>query len=118
RLQVTPVATDGAHDVRIRFRLTNTGSRPATETAQAYVNLPAAANEPSKRLVGWQRVTLGPGEWQNVEITLTSADLRDLHLLQYWSTRSGQWTTAQGRYGISVGGSFETALTDDFTVNR
>jgi beta-glucosidase len=118
KLQVTPVVTDGANEVRIRFRLTNTGNRQATETAQAYVNLPAAANEPSKRLVGWQRVTLGPGAWQDVEITLSRADLRDLHLLQYWNADTGQWTTAQGRYEVSVGGSFDSALADDFTVNR
>jgi hypothetical protein len=61
RTEVTPSTTDGGKEVRIRFRLTNTGDRTATETAQAYVHLPAAADEPSKRLAGWRQVTLAPG---------------------------------------------------------
>lgn len=117
-LQVTPSTTDGSKEIRIRFRLTNTGGRTATETAQAYVDLPAAAHEPSKRLVGWRQVTLAPGEFRNVDITLSAADLADLHLLQYWSTASRSWQTADGEYGISVGGSFDTPLHDTIQIDH
>jgi beta-glucosidase len=48
RLQVTPVATDGRKEVRIRFRVTNTGERAGTEVAQVYVTLPAGTGEPGK----------------------------------------------------------------------
>lgn len=117
-LQVTPTTTDGSKEIRIRFRLTNTGDRTGTETAQAYVELPASTGEPSKRLVGWQQVTLAPGEFRNVEITLTAADLADLHLLEHWDTVAKDWRTADGTYGISVGTSFDTQLHDTFRIKH
>ncbi|GAA5037162.1 glycoside hydrolase family 3 C-terminal domain-containing protein [Thermocatellispora tengchongensis] len=116
KLRVTPGVTNGAREIRIGFRLTNTGRRTGTETAQAYVELPASANEPSKRLLGWKRVTLAPGESRNVQITISAADLADLHLLEYWNPATGKWTTARGSYEISVGTSFDTALKDRFTI--
>jgi beta-glucosidase len=108
--------TAGKAGVRVTFRLTNTGRRTGTETAQAYVELPAATGEPSKRLLGWQKVTLHPGQSRTVEITIDRADLEDLHLLQYWNTRNGRWTTASGTYTVSVGASFDTTLKDRFTI--
>ena len=68
KLEVTPTV-QRAKDLRIRFRVTNTGTRTGTETAQAYVELPASAGEPSKRLLGWQKVTLAPGQSRTVQIT-------------------------------------------------
>ena len=79
------VASNG--EVHIRFRLTNTGDRAGTETAQAYVKLPSAAREPFKRLVGWEHVTLQPGQFRDVDITLTQADLQDLKVLQVLERR-------------------------------
>jgi beta-glucosidase len=118
QLSVTPASTTGTGPIDIKFRLTNTGDRSGTEVAQAYVTLPASADEPSKRLVGFQRVTLEPGQSQDVTITLTAEDIADLHLLQYWDTSTRQWTTATGEYGISAGGSIDTELTDGtFTVD-
>ena len=116
-LQVTPETTNGTNEVRIRFRLTNTGERAGTEVAQAYVTLPAATGEPAKRLVGWDRVTLEPGQHRNVEITLSRADLADLHLLQYFDAAAKSWVTAPGTYGVSVGGSSATALSDTFLIH-
>ncbi|MFC4116726.1 beta-glucosidase, partial [Nonomuraea zeae] len=102
RLQVSY----GAKELRVRFRLTNTGSRAGTETAQVYVELPRAANEPSKRLLGWQKVTLAPGESRSVQVTVSADDLADLHLLQYWNAGAGKWATARGGYDVTVGTSF------------
>src|SRR5213079_2958579 len=53
--------TNGNH-VQVSFKVKNTGSRVGTEVAQIYVSLPSSANEPPKRLVGWSRVKLNPGE--------------------------------------------------------
>ncbi|MBL7259948.1 beta-glucosidase [Paractinoplanes lichenicola] len=88
-------------DVRIKVRLTNTGKRAGTEVAQAYATLPASTGEPPRRLVGFERVTLGAGQSRTVDLTLSRSDLSDLHLLQYWS---GGWKTAKGTYRVEVGG--------------
>ncbi|MFC0678747.1 beta-glucosidase [Lysobacter korlensis] len=114
--QVTPKSTNGQKEIRIRFRVTNTGDRTGTEVAQAYVELPSSTGEPSKRLVGWERVTLEPGKHANVTITLTAEDLAELHLLEYWDTQAGDWKTAKGTYEVTVGGSFDTSVASTFTI--
>jgi beta-glucosidase len=118
KLQTTPSTTDGKKEIRIRFRLTNSGTVAGTETAQAYIELPSTTGEPSKRLVGWKQLSLAPGESRNVEITLSAKDLADLHLLEYWDATTKQWTTANGTYGVSVGGSFDTALQDSLQIQH
>ena len=50
-----------AQDVRVTFEVKNTGRRAGAEIAQVYVSLPAAAAEPPKRLVAWQKIPLDPG---------------------------------------------------------
>ncbi|WP_062523020.1 beta-glucosidase [Demequina silvatica] len=115
KLQITPTSHSGTNDVRVRFRLTNTGDTAATEVAQVYLELPASAGEPSKRLAGWQRVTLEPGEHKNVQVTFTGDDLEDLRLLQYFEEASGEWTTPTGTFTVHVGGSVDTVLEDTFT---
>jgi beta-glucosidase len=115
-LQVTPVRTKHGTEIRIRFRVTNTGDRTGTETAQAYVELPARAGEPSKRLADWTEVTLRPGRHQTVQITLRPSDLKDLHLLQYWDPRSDDWRTPRGTFTVHVGGSSDTELSDTFRL--
>ena len=116
KAQVTPKSTNGQKEIRIRFRLTNTGDRSGTEVAQAYVELPASTGEPSKRLVGWERVTLEPGKHANVEIVLSAEDLAELHLLEYWDTAADAWKTAKGTYEVTVGGSIDTSVSSAFTI--
>ncbi|XVV08646.1 beta-glucosidase family protein [Actinoplanes sp. CA-131856] len=113
----TPKVTFGSHGLKIKFTIKNTGRRTGTEVAQAYVSLPAATGEPPSRLIGWERVTLAPGQKKTVEIALSRADLSDLHLLQYWNTARKSWTTAPGTYGISVGGSSDTRTKTSFRIH-
>ncbi|MBM7412402.1 beta-glucosidase [Clavibacter michiganensis] len=114
--KVTSNSTKGDKLVRIRVRVTNTGDRPGTEVAQAYVALPDPAGEPSKRLVAWQRVTLQPGQQKWVDMLLSASDLADMHLLQHWDEGSGAWVTSPGSYEVTVGSSVETAVTSSLTV--
>jgi beta-glucosidase len=116
-LQITPTTTNGEKEIRIRFKVQNTGATDGTEVAQAYVTLPSAANEPSKRLIGWQRVHLEAGETKHVQITLSPQDLADLHLLDFYNANSKKWETSSGSYTVSVGGSFDTATSDSFRVH-
>lgn len=112
-LQVTPLINSrGSRDLRIRVRLTNTGSMTGTETVQAYVALPSAAKQPSKRLLTFDKVTLRPGQSTVVDLTLTADELAEQHSLQYWNTSSNAWQTAKGIYRFSVGGSFDTSVSD------
>ncbi|MGC3994026.1 MAG: glycoside hydrolase family 3 C-terminal domain-containing protein [Propionicimonas sp.] len=113
KLQVTPLYSGkGKRDLQLRFAVTNTGRTAGTETAQAYVQLPAKAGEPAKRLLTWQKVSLKPGQTTTVQIRISAKDLAEQHLLQYWDTKAEDWRTATGVYKVTVGGSYDTTLTD------
>jgi beta-glucosidase len=107
KLRVTPRKTNGKSDVKVKFRITNTGDRAGAEAAQVYVELPAAANEPPKRLVGFKKVHLQPGETANVTIRLEP--LSSSHPFSYFAVdqtgESGEWVMAEGIYKIDVGSS-------------
>ena len=45
----------------VKYTITNTGSRRGAEASQVYLTLPPVAGEPSKRLVGFQKVDLDAG---------------------------------------------------------
>jgi beta-glucosidase len=113
-LQVTPNHVQSDKEIRVRVRVTNTGTRTGTEVAQVYLGLPTAVNEPPKRLVGWANVTLNPGEFQNVEITINpdSAD----HPLSYWDTATNSWVIASGNYTVYAGTSSRNLSSDTIQV--
>jgi beta-glucosidase len=86
------------HDVT--FMVTNTGERAGTETAEVYVALPPAAEEPPKRLVGWARVALKPGESRELTVAV------DPKYLSIYNDPQG-WKLVPGQYTFLVGGSSE-----------
>ncbi len=58
------------------FTVSNTGPRGGTEVAQVYAVLPASTGEDTyKRLVGWDRVTLAPGESKTVTVDMNQLTL-------------------------------------------
>jgi beta-glucosidase len=58
------------HRRTVSFAVKNTGKRAGTEIAEVYATLPEAAGEPFKRLVGWQRIELAPGESKTVTVAV------------------------------------------------
>ena len=52
------------------FKVTNSGQCAGTEIAEVYVQLPPSSGEHFRRLAGWQRVTLEPGESKSVTVPL------------------------------------------------
>lgn len=102
-LQVTPRKVQADKEIRVHFRVANTGSVAGTEIAQVYLSLPAGLGEPPKRLVGWARVTLEPGKHENVKVRIDPTS--SAHPLSYWDTSADSWTTAAGDYTFYVGSS-------------
>src|SRR5260370_12897146 len=60
----------------VRFTVKNMGKRTGTEIAEVYVTLPKEADESFKRLVGWKRVTLAPGESQDFTVAIDPQELQ------------------------------------------
>ena len=86
-------------NVQLSFRLTNTGSRSGSEIAEVYAALPASAAEPPKRLVGWSKVKLDPGESKNVTIEI------DPLYLSIFDVNKDGWELPAGEYTFLVGPS-------------
>jgi beta-glucosidase len=93
-LRVTP-----GTNPRVTFTVTNTGSRAGAEVAEVYASLPAAASEPPKRLVGWSKVKLNPGESKEVAVEV------DPKYLSIFNVDQNGWQLIPGGYIFLVGGS-------------
>jgi beta-glucosidase len=93
-LKVTP-----GTETTVTFTVKNTGSRAGTEIAEVYAVLPASAAEPPKRLVGWSRVKLNPGESREVSVTV------DPKYLSIYDESVDGWKLVPGSYSFMVGGS-------------
>ena len=89
-------------DLSVTFDLANTGERKGIEVAQLYLELPPSAGEPSKRLAGWARVELAPGERRRVQIA------PDPYSLRVWDSSAAKWRSPAGRYRVHVGASSRT----------
>ncbi|PYX84733.1 MAG: glycosyl hydrolase, partial [Acidobacteria bacterium] len=84
---------------RVRFTVKNTGERPGAEVAQIYASLPVGASEPPKRLVGWSKVKLEPGESKEVTVEV------EPKYLSIFNVEQNGWQLVPGEYGFMVGGS-------------
>jgi beta-glucosidase len=102
----------------VEYTLANTGTREGREASQVYLSLPQEAGEPSKRLVGFKKVSLKPGESQRVSVALDCSASNhpfsyfapaDDSSLEAWA--NGKWITPNGEFTVHVGtSSAETRL--------
>jgi beta-glucosidase len=83
----------------VSFAVKNTGTRAGAEIAQVYCSLPAAAGEPPKRLVGWSKVDLKPGESKTVTVKIEPL------FLSVFNVDKDGWEKLPGEYKFAVGGS-------------
>ena len=83
----------------VRFMVRNAGPRAGAEVAEVYVALPASANEPPKRLAGWSKVLLKPGESKEVSLSINPREL------SIYDESANAWKQLPGHYTIMVGGS-------------
>jgi beta-glucosidase len=97
-LKTTPAANARAKTT-LRFAIKNTGHRAGAEIAEVYVTLPASAEEPPRRLVGWTKVQLNAGESRNVTVEI------DPTYLQVFDEQANTWKLVPGDYVFAVGGS-------------
>ncbi len=89
-------------ETTVTFTVKNAGSRAGAEIAQVYAGLPASAGEPPKRLVGWSKVRLNPGESREVTVTV------EPKYLSIFDEASDAWKLLPGEYTIMVGGSSQS----------
>lgn len=86
----------GGQTISVAFTVKNSGARAAAEIAQVYATPPSGG---LRRLIGWRKVTLAPGESRRLDVTA------DPRLLAAFDTAAPGWRVAKGAYAISVGAS-------------
>ena len=96
------VKAEAGKGMQVTFSVSNTGQRAGAEVAQVYAVLPAASGEPFKRLIGWEKVMLAPGEAKTVTVTV------DPLYLSIFNVQKNGWELLPGDYKVYAGGSSQT----------
>ncbi len=102
-------ATPAPNDtVKVTVGVTNTGSRAGDEVVQFYVH-DDFPGDPLKRLKGFKRVNLSPGEQTIVTFALPFASL------SYWNSGTHAYVTKSGSYNLEIGNS-SAAIVDSARI--
>lgn len=102
------LAPDDTFNVSVDVK--NTGTLSGSEVVQLYINTPDAAaslERPIKRLKGFQKIQLNPGQTKTVTIPVNVSDLA------FFDEAQGKYVVDNGRYGIQIG---ETSADADIKV--
>ncbi|RBF33774.1 glycosyl hydrolase, partial [Xanthomonas oryzae pv. oryzae] len=77
------------------FEVENIGQREGAAVPQLYVTLPDGHATPL-RLIGWQKLTLKPGEKRSVQVVAEPKTLAD------FDAQARRWTIAAGTYRVQL----------------
>jgi beta-glucosidase len=110
RLNSASVSRNGSLSASVD--VTNTGGRAGDEVVQLYINDPVASiSQPVRRLRGFQRVTLEPGQTREVSFTLDRSDFG------FYDNR-GKFVVEPGPIDVYAGNSSSASMKQSFTVTR
>jgi beta-glucosidase len=98
-LRLSQAKINGVSTEQVTATVTNTGTTAGSDVAQLYLGDPAAAGEPPRQLVDYQRVTLAPGQSTQVTFDVTPRDT------WWWDQPAGGWSQTAGAYQVYVGDS-------------
>jgi beta-glucosidase len=87
-------ASQADGNLQLRFKVTNTGAVKGKDVPQLYVAPQGAKWEAPKRLAGWDKVELAPGESKEISVSV------DPRLLATFDARSKTWRIAKGAYKV------------------
>jgi len=91
------LTVSGGKTLSVSFTVRNSGARAGAAVPQAY--LTSAAGTAVRRLIGFQRITLEPGESRQVKL------VADSRLLASFDETRRQWHVKRGAYRVGVGRS-------------
>ena len=83
--------TTSDNGLTVTFKVKNTGNRAGEEIAEVYLTLPANTHEPPRRLVGWSKIALRPGEQKEVTVKV------EPQMLSVFDPDKNQWEVVPGR---------------------
>jgi beta-glucosidase len=110
QLQLSRTSMTRRGSITASVRVTNTGTRAGDEVVQLYIHDPVASlSQPVRRLRGFDRVTLQPGQSRTVTFRLDRSDVG-------FYDNSGHFRVERGRIDVYAGDSSKATLTTSFQV--
>jgi beta-glucosidase len=110
-LQLSPGSVTPHGTLTVTATLTNTGSATGTDVAQLYLHeSDTPILQPVRKLEGFQRVTLAPGQSRTVTFALNRSNLG-------YYDEQGQFTLSPGPFDVWVGDSSVGGLHGTFTLS-
>ncbi|MGA1979414.1 MAG: glycoside hydrolase family 3 C-terminal domain-containing protein [Sedimentisphaerales bacterium] len=98
QLSSSTIAENG--QVAVSVDVTNTGSVASDEVVQLYVkDVNASVKRPIKELLGFERVSISPGQTKTINFTLPASELA------FWDATSHNWFVEGGYFDVMVGSS-------------
>lgn len=97
KADVASATADGT--VHVTADVKNTGTAAGSTVVQLYVatpDSPAALQRPVKRLAGFTKVSLQPGETKHVDLTVAIPDLA------FWDDATSRYVVDNGRYDFQI----------------
>jgi beta-glucosidase len=91
--------TTSDNGLTVTFKVKNTGNRAGEETPQVYLTLPASTHEPPRRLVGWSKIALDPGEQKDVTVKV------EPQMVSIFDPDKNVWEVVPGEYKVWAGRS-------------
>ena len=99
----------GGEGLSVSFDVTNTGRRAGADTPQLYVA--AEGSAAPRRLAGWTKLTLEPGETRRVTLTAEPRILADYDTsLPGWRRAGGTWRVMVARDALDGSTAVQTTL--------
>lgn len=109
RLSAKSTALNGS--ITAAVTVTNTGKIAADEVVQLYLHQRfGSASRPIRELKGFRRVTLSPGQTQELTFTI-GRDERN-----YYSGAKNNWVVEPSNFDVWVGNNSQATLHDSFSV--
>jgi beta-glucosidase len=92
-----------AGSVEVSVMVRNAGDRAGDEVVQIYLrDEVASVTQPAKKLVGFERVTLAPGETRNVRVTLAARAFAMWNLAMEEVVEPGRFTIMAGPNSVDL----------------
>ncbi|MGV6845986.1 MAG: fibronectin type III-like domain-contianing protein, partial [Lutibacter sp.] len=107
-LKLSASKIHGNQNLKVSFKVTNTGESDGAEVAQLYVqDIESSVIRPIKELKGFKKVFLKKGEETTIELILTKKDL------SFYDANTKNWKAEDGQFNILIGNASDNILLKD-----
>jgi beta-glucosidase len=99
---------NGNETLKVSVTIKNTGKREGKDVAQLYIkDLWASVAPDSKRLIGFEKISLKPNESKTITFEIERADLKFIGI-------ENKWVVEEGEFEIQVGGNPKELIKKQF----